>query len=655
MWFLRCSLAVATLLAGCGDDGGGLTAEIPANCNPLGGIACITPWPSSVYEVEDTTTATGYRLAIEDGALPSNIDGIGIDSANYNDRDGFSFAAPIIHAFAGGVDGSNLVGWKDYPASLTDASPTVLLEMPSGTRVAHFAELDLNGADNPDRQALFIRPAAKLKGGTRYVVAIRKSLKAKDGGELPISPGFEALLSGAKTNHPLLEKVRPRYDEIFSALETAGVPKDDLVVAWDFTTASDESMRRDLISARDQALTQMGDAGANLTYEVTRKLDNNDPTIRWQIEGEFDAPLFLTQDGRFNFATSVARDAAGLPAYQGMYRVPFVAIIPECAYLAENQPVGMVIYGHGLFGSSGEVASGSQRLAADAGCRIIAGTDLRGMSERDVGNTAVALNNLNKSPEFFYVIEQGLINEIALEQIVRGPMAENLFVNDSTSNSIVNPADVVYYGNSQGGIFGATFLAYDPFITRGVLGVGAANYSMLLERSSDWPNYGVIMQGAYPDPLDQVIGLNLIQMFFDYTDPVSISNDLLTGAIPGTPTKQALMHMAVGDHQVSNLATEYQARTIGVKVLTPTPYTPYGLEETAGPETSALVIWDGGQGDGIPDGNVPPTSDVDPHGMPRQQPAALRQMVEFWDNGDIVPTCGDSGNSPCFCYDSKCE
>ncbi len=654
MSYVRSSLAAACLLTACGGGDGGLTADIPANCNPLGGIACITPWPSSVYEVDDASTATGHRLAIEDGALPTNIDDIAIDSSIYNDRDGFSFAAPIITAFAGGVDGSNLVSWRNYADSLTDASPTVLLEMPSGDRIAHFAELDLNAADDPDHQALFIRPAVRLKGGTRYIVAIRKSLAARGGGELPISPGFQALLDGTKTNHPLLEKIRPSYDGIFSALQDAGVPKDDLVVAWDFTTASDESMRSDLIAERDQAITQMGDAGANLTYEVTRTLDNSDPTIRSQIEGEFDAPLFLTQDGAFNFATTVARDADGVPEYQGMYRVPFVAIVPECAYLAENQPVGMVIYGHGLFGSSGEVGSGSQRLAADAGCRIIIGTDLRGMSERDVGNTAVALNNLNKSPEFFYVVEQGLINEIALEHIVRGPMAEGLFVDDQGS-SIVNPTDVVYYGNSQGGIFGTTFLAYDPFITRGVLGVAASNYSMMLERSSDWPNYGIILKGAYPDPLDQVIGLNLIQMFFDYTDPVSISNDLLTGAIPGTPTKQALLHMAVGDHQVSNIASEYLARAIGLPVLTPTPYTPYGIDETAGPATSAMVIWDGGQGSGIPDGNVPPTSAEDPHGMPRKQPAALRQMVEFWDNGDIIATCGTNGDSACLCYDGKCE
>ncbi|HUH01412.1 MAG TPA: hypothetical protein VML75_05410, partial [Kofleriaceae bacterium] len=568
--------------------------------------------------------------------------------------DGFSFAAPMIVAFEGGVDDSNLVHYSAYADSVGDTSPTVIIDMTNGGRVVHFAELDLAAAATPSRQALYLRPAARLHGGTRYAVGIRTSLKGKDGGPLPISPGFEALLSGASTNHPLLEKVRPRYVDIFAAFEAEGISRDELVVAWDFTTASDEYMRADLIAARDIAITEMGTAGANLTYTVGRTDPDGDPAIRWRIEGQYDAPLFLTLDGRFNFNTTLARDAAGVPEYQGMYSSPFVAIVPECAYLPENQPVGIIIYGHGLFGSAGEVGSSSQRLAAATSCRVVIGTNLRGMSENDVGNTAIALNNLNKAPNFFLVITQGIINTIALEHIVRGPMAESLFVDDQ-NQSIVDPTDVVYYGNSQGHIFGATFVAYDPFITRGVLGVGGANYSMMLERSSDWPTYGVIMAGAYPDQLDQSIDLNLVQMYFDFTDPVGTANDILTGGIPGTPPKQLMLHMAVGDHQVPNITTEFQARTMGIPVLTPTPYVPYGITEATGPlaaGSSAMVIYDGGEGSGIQRGNVPPVGTEDPHGMPRKQPAAVRQMTRFWDTGEITHECGDTA---CFCYDGACD
>jgi len=647
------ALAFALATAGCGGDGG-LTAEIPAQCNPLGGSACITPWPWSAYEVEDATTASGYRLDIPDDALPANFQDKGVKGEQYNHRDGFSVAAPMIVAFETGIDGANLVHYSDYAASVTDDSPTVLIDMSTGERVAHFAELNVRANDKPDRQALYIRPAARLEGGTRYAVGIRKSLKAPGGADLPISPGFAALLSGETTNHPLLEKARPGYQAIFAAFEDAGISRDDLVVAWDFVTASDQQVRQDMLSARDQALDVMGEAGANLTFDVDVMEPHSDTRFRWHIEGTFDAPLFLTQDGAFNPAVTLARDPeTTLPVYQGkMYRVPFVAIVPECAYLVDNQPVGVMIYGHGLLGSADQVNSGSQRDAAAEACRIVIGTDLRGMSERDVPNVLEALNDMNKGPSFFDVIVQGLINEIALEQIVRGPMASDLFVDDADA-SIVDTSDVVYYGLSQGGIFGSTFMAYDPFISRGTVGVGAANYSMMLERSGDWPTYEIVLTGAYQDPLNTSLLLYLIQMGFDLTDPVSTANSILVdGGIPGTPHKQLLMQIAVGDHQVPNIASEYQARTMGVPVLTPTPYTPYGLTDDPGPVESALVIYDDGSGVGIQPGNEPPTGTDDPHSMPRSQPAAWRQMHTFWDTGEIVHTCGDTA---CFCDQGACD
>lgn len=135
-------------------------------------------------------------------------------------------------------------------------------------------------------------------------------------------------------------------------------------------------------------------------------------------------------------------------------------------------------------------------------------------------------------------------------------------------------------------------------------------------------------------------------MFFDFTDPVTTANDMLTGNIPGTPPKQVLMHMAIGDHQVPNITTEYQARTMGIPVMMPAPYVPYALTEATTAVENALVIWDNGQGPGIQRGNVPPIGTEDPHGMPRSQPAAVRQMATFWDSGTISHPCGETA---CIC------
>ena len=238
-------LLIAALLFGCGGDGKDLVT--PDECNPLNGAGCVTPWPSSIYERDDATSETGRRIDIPAGALPTNYGNIEVDPALYNKHDGFSSAAPLLIAFETGVDPSNLPSHKDIGVSLTDASPTVLIDMSTGELVPHFAELDSREPDRTASQALFIRSAAMLKSGTRYVAAIKKTLKAKDGGELPVSEGFSALVSDKKTSHPLLEKVRGRYPEIFAALKNHGIEKSDLVVAWDFTTRSRTTRQADLI------------------------------------------------------------------------------------------------------------------------------------------------------------------------------------------------------------------------------------------------------------------------------------------------------------------------------------------------------------------------------------------------------------------------
>src|SRR5690606_38614097 len=125
----------------------------------------------------------------------------------------------------------------------------------------------------------------------------------------------------------------------------------------------------------------------------------------------------------------------------------------------------------------------------------------------------------------------------------RGPMAQQLFV-DETDQSLVDPDDIVYYGLSQGHIFGSTIMSYDPNILRGVVGVGGINYSMMLERSVDWPTYKTILIGAYPEPHKVALMISLMQMAWDLTDPVQTANDLLAGEPLGVPAKQLLIHMA---------------------------------------------------------------------------------------------------------------
>src|SRR5678816_807539 len=107
IWF------AALVAAGCG--GGGV--DTPAECNPLGGIGCVTPWPSTIYEVE-AGTDTGMQLDLPVGALPATDDGVAYDPTGIDRKDGFSPAGFAFTAFTVRVDPANLVTWHDYAASL---------------------------------------------------------------------------------------------------------------------------------------------------------------------------------------------------------------------------------------------------------------------------------------------------------------------------------------------------------------------------------------------------------------------------------------------------------------------------------------------------------------------------------------------------------
>lgn len=644
------------LVVACGDDNTGTTLDTPAECNPLGGASCITPWPSALYEVEDATTASGFRLQIPTGALPTNIDDVVFDPSVFNQMDGFSSAAPMLVAFPGGIDGSNLVPFSDIGASLTAASPTVVIDMSTGELVEHFAELDAPAAGDPDHQALFIRSIRLLEGSRRYAVAIKKTLKARGGGELPIPEGFAAIVDGTTTNHALLEAARGRYDAIFAALAAHGIAKEDLVTAWDFTTASRESVRSDLLVARDRALDMMGTDGANLTYSVTSNAPiSGDTRFARKIVGEFDVPLFLTNDGGFGPSTKMQRDAEGKPMATTMYRAPFTAIVPQCA-IDSPTPVPMFIYGHGLLGrAEDQVSSGGTRHASAGVCAVAVGTDMRGMSDRDVPNVVLSLNDPNVGPAVFDSLVQGMVNHVALVQLASGALATELFTKDGTASTatVVDPSKFHYYGISQGGIMGTTVCAIDPKIERCVVQVGAINYSILLERSHDWPQYRTTLEGAFPSPLDQALIVSLMQIQWDRTEPTSVADIIVGDGFPGTPPKSVFMQIAIADDEVSNLGSEYQARTMGIPVLTPSPYVPYGVESSAVPVESGMIIYDFGLGSTIPATNEPPPEN-NVHSNIRNKQATIDMMKHFYETGEIQQMCTAEKGCDCAAEPSGC-
>lgn len=640
------------VLAACSDD----NPEMSEACNPLGGQGCLLPWPSMAYVTEDASTATGFRLDLPREGMPVNSDGIVLEPAFFNRWDGFSAIGPMLAIFPSGVSADGLPSHKDPAASLAPSSPIVLLNLDTGERAPFFAEIDQNVKERDRlKAALIIRPLARLKTSSRYAVAIRNTVKDASGNPLEPSPGFAALRDGDSFSHPRFAAIAANAPAMFTALAAAGVDKSELVLAWDFVTASDDFIRSDLRTMRAAALPAIGDAGANLSFTTN---PSTPPPLPRRYTGTFKSPSFLT-DGEAD-ASVMRRDAAGLPVTQGTYDARFAAIVPACmATLPQNQlPRPAIVFGHGLFGSAeGYLDDGFVSGIAEQHCVTIIAGDFIGLTERQLGVAPLAVNDFNKGPRIADKLTQSIIDFIALESLVRGPMARSDAFKVG-NNPVIDPSKVFYVGGSLGGIMGNTFLAHDPNLTRGVLAVPGGNWSMLLERSTAWNLLLGAHQGAYQDPEIHQLNLALgFGMGMEPVDPMTTAAHVIKDPLYGNPPKNVLIWYALGDSLVTNIATEMIAREMGIPLLGPSVKTPWNMTAMTAPAPSGLVVYDEKR-EPLPYDTNQPQEDNGTHSGVNRRPAVMRQLQRFLLESPQVAAqeCRlANAPAPCDCTTGACN
>jgi pimeloyl-ACP methyl ester carboxylesterase len=196
-----------------------------------------------------------------------------------------------------------------------------------------------------------------------------------------------------------------------------------------------------------------------------------------------------------------------------------------------------------------------------------------------------------------------------------------------------DPSRVYYWGHSLGATMGAAFLGYDPDLTRGVLTAGGGPWSTEAQRNINWEKLGPLVRLAYPDPLDVQLGIALMQADYDFVDAT-------TAAAAGLSSKQVLMEMSVGDAQVSNVATETLARTLGVSLVGQTSLPLFGIQTAGAGAQSGLTIWDLHPSSQPPLTNTALPADNGVHGAVLMLPKLQQQMQLFFSTGAVVDTCG---------------
>lgn len=587
-WGLFGALAVLGTTAGIGsgcDSPSAPTLVIPEGCNPIAADAdCLLPYPSDVFRVDD-------KVQISDAASVA-FDGTPTDLLVGHRPDGYSVGTPILALFPGGVDDGNLVFWKtDVARSREASSPTVLLDATTGERILHFAELDPR-ADTDDRRALLIRPLVRLEHGHRYIVGIH-DLRDRSGHLVDPPKGFLSLRDDDGRANARLEAISLRYDrEIFAPLEAAGIAKDTLQLAWDFTTSTEKDTTGDMLAMRADLLSKLAATGPSV--HVLQVDHDTNEHIATRIEATVDVPLYVDSPDP---GGALVYGDGGAPTATKTFPVPFTIWVPKSvANRAPGAPPARLMqFGHGFFGGRVEVDGFPAELADELGFVVVA-TDWWGLADPD---KAFVANQLFADPArttlFTDRLQQAMMNFIAVAAAAKGPVAAlpELQIQGAPA---YDPSRLYYYGISLGGILGSTYVALSPYVDRAAYSVGAANFGMMLFRSRAFIPFLALIGVKVTDPLDQQKVGALFQATLDRIDPMVFAPHLLTDRYPGNPaTMDIAMQVGVGDPTVPNLASFYQARILGVPVLTPSPVEPFGIPTVQSPvDGSALTLFDFG-------------------------------------------------------------
>jgi hypothetical protein len=665
-------------------------------CDPFDPSVCLQPWPNDYFTVADKSTDTGRRLNLDIASMPRNAAGKPIDPTDFNRNDGFSPGQEIV-VHVPGLDNISAFN-RTRAVPITDISrtydryqPIVVLNADTLKRQLIWSELDQNPDDHPEDPAnvnLLIRPAVNFDEGGHYIVALR-FLKNSAGTTLRAPDAFRIYRDRMPSSDPQVEARRQHMEDLFRTLKRAGIRRQDLYLAWDFTVASERNLSERMLHIRDDAFAQLGDIkladltvqGASPQFEVTSETDyqpcgsdgcqsgESDRLLR-EVKGRVIVPCYLDAPGCPS-GSQFAYGLDGLPLQipGNVDPANFDCIIPRSAVSGGTvNPARPSLYGHGLLGTASQVTGGAiQALASEHDIALCA-TDWIGLAQEDIPNAIAILGDLSHFSSLADRSQQGMLNFLYLGRAMINPAGFS--TNPAfqyNGQSLIDTSRLYYDGGSQGGIMGGSLTAVSPDFTHASLGVPGMNYSTLLQRSVDFDEFAPILYNAYPNEIERQLILSMIQLLWDRAEANGYAHHMTDNPLPNTPAHKVLLDMAYGDHQVTNWATEVEARTIGAQIRLPSldpgrsneqiPF--YGIPPVASwPYSGSLFeVWDvgplrtvNGEVKGTPPPppeNVPNREGVDPHGPDAsEQVTARNQISEFLQpDGQFIDVCGAA---PCY-------
>ncbi len=548
---------VAFLLVGCSgtqdppifdvtDRMPGVRAPLTADCDAMDTTRCLLPWPSSVYTVADTTTATGIRVHVDPKTLIAPDDPVSINLAN-----GFSRVTPLVTAFA-----------ADIPPLMTAATGNgavrLLLAQPGavgfGTAVPLRFDVQQNTADDGHLESfVFAYPLRPLVPSADYVAVVMDDMPVASGAPLVQSPLAKVALGLAPPTTRAEAELAAYHAPTRALLRTAGIDSQHVVRVWDFTTRSDNDPQQRLMAMR------AGILAAVKAGQITVHLDKVDVATKrpvlMTVEGHLEGlPKYIEP----NPGSALTLDAKGLPVANGTRSAPFRVVVPE-----GTGEYRFVMYGHGTGGSYDEDTFDAE-IASKGAAKV--GIQFDGWTGDEVIQTFVGFMSVLRGSHYAgAMLMQALANAAAIQAMLPGALGDVLAAPMISGQP--NPAagrrptanQSLWAGGSLGGIMGLVAVCTDPTMQYGVLNVPGAAWTHYVPKSLFFVMISSLLQTVYHSDVNALQALAMSQGNWDEIDGAPWSS-ALTGR-----NAAFLIQESIGDPVVPNTGSEMVAVVTGAK------------------------------------------------------------------------------------------
>ena len=546
----------------------------------------LTPYPSNMLCKQDPWTATGLRLNV-----PRNLLLFNIRPEELEKGDGFSCYSRILLPLTGPFSPASLPA--DPSGTMDPTGPVFLIDVDPasegyGERLPLLVEEDPFGnAMVPKQHALIIFPVQALRPATTYALVVTRRFTDPDQGPVGPSSAFARVLQG--DTDPSLQKAREVLNPVLAYLRSPACElpllDKDLAMVLPFTTRSKQNLAGDLLAIKDYLDTSTREEPPEViitppTHQASKEAARYQNIDRI-VAGTVASPDFRGRDGFFDTDLIHERpwDAPRVP-------LEFILTIPKGT--SEENPADLLIFLHGINSVKEQMLPVTDALAGEGMAAI--GIDIVEHGTRKTFPDLVSwvpflhIEDFAKGRDNMRQTQADLLN---LTRAVQLSLVEAL------GERILETEQLVFAGNSLGGILVPGYLALEPSVKGAVFIVTGGGFTeVALRFEALQPGapffYPVVLLAqllADDYPFETLYGLaDLAQEILDPADPSSYAA-YVNGSMldPSCTPKDVLLLEVMGDETIANRSTENLARLFCAEQVRPVRGDVPGVQPRDGP------------------------------------------------------------------------